>query len=119
MVIKQQLGKLRAALAHPRAYIVWYHDRFAIFLTTEPIAEVRRRFIELGGTKDDTQLQTQHVRCREIPTLGHRLINHTSKMATGCLFVSWKVGASGKVYGWNTSDREDAVRWFIMGGGVS
>lgn len=115
--VVDRIKRLRAVIAKPRTYVAWYGANFAIFLTTHEIAAIKRVFVDvLEGVPEGVKYQ--QVRCREIPTLGHRLTPNVNNVSTGVLFTSWKAPA-GKVSGWNTDEREDAVRWFLMGGGIS
>lgn len=113
----ERMRRLRALFARPRTYVVWHGERFALFLTTDGVNEIKQTFVGIGGVGDvtDRTEQAKLVRCREVPVLGHRPTWTDEMIATGCVFASWKYSDSGKVWGWDRLDRENAQRWLLTG----
>lgn len=115
----ERIKKIRGLFTRPRTYVAWHGERFAIFLTTDGVNEIKRSFVGIGGAGDDVIDRTEQaklVRCREIPLLGHRPTWTDELIATGCIFASWKYSNSGKVWGWNGTDRERSQNWMLHDG---
>jgi hypothetical protein len=114
----ERIKRLRALFTRPRTYVAWHGERFAIFLTTDGVNEIKKTFVGIGGVGEvtDRDEQAKLVRCREVPVLGHRPTWTDEMVSTGCVFASWKYSNSGKVWGWNLIDRERSQRWMLYDG---
>lgn len=110
-----RMKRVRALFTRPRTYVAWHGERFAIFLTTDGVNEIKKTFVGIGGVGEitDRDEQAKLVRCREIPLLGHRPTWTDERIATGCIFASWKYSDSGKVWGWDGNDRTLSQQWIL------
>jgi len=114
----ERMKKVRGKFTRPRTYVAWHGERFAIFITTDGVNEIKKTFVGMGGVGEVTDRveQAKLVRCREVPVLGHRPTWTEEMVSTGCVFASWKYSVSGKVWGWDANDRERSQRWMLHDG---